>query len=248
MKRPTVMFAVITTAIFLSCEKKDITSNTTNITNPCPLEQFTVDNYTDDARNLYFSEILADSNHANYHEKQIDNSQVQSILKTIQAVYCLDVPERDTVFTLNSIHGYYCYSYHAISLEVNTNLPEIENLANGIIPTGNVALDSLLLAYHFDSVKTSFSYPNTPWLTIYTADEYNMIPIQQDLEALDQIILAEMSLGCVGDGHNITLLRDGDASTLTFSIGSGDCPSGCLYHRYWEFNVTNDIATFVRTY
>jgi hypothetical protein len=46
----------------------------------------------------------------------------------------------------------------------------------------------------------------------------------------------------------ITLSRDGDSATITFSIGRGDCPAGCIYHKYWEFRVLNDYAEFVKTF
>jgi hypothetical protein len=49
-------------------------------------------------------------------------------------------------------------------------------MVNRIHPTGNQALDDILSTYGFDSVKTAYSYPNFPWLTIFTKKELTMIP------------------------------------------------------------------------
>ncbi|NME72982.1 hypothetical protein [Flammeovirga aprica] len=56
------------------------------------------------------------------------------------------------------------------------------------------------------------------------------------------------SKGCNGDGSAINLERTGNSGTITFSIGSWDCPSGCLYHRYWVFKVEGGKAEFIEAY
>lgn len=76
-----------------------------------------------------------------------------------------------------------------------------------------------------------------------------MIPVEKDFNNLPSILIAEFNKGCIGDGNNITLERkDDDSAIITFSIGSGDCPAGCIYHKYWEFEVVNGIAKFIKPY
>ncbi|NLP57576.1 hypothetical protein [Lutibacter sp. B1] len=228
----------------LSCDTNDDLIDYDKI----ELKSYIIDNYYNDAKQLYFNEIIQNRNHNNFNNPILDNREINKILKIIQAVYDSDSTERDIVFDFYQIHGYYCYSFNSISLKVETNKPEIENLSKGIIPTGKAKLDNLLTSYDFDSVRTSYSYPDFPWLTIYTKDEYNMIPIEREFEAIESVLIAEFSKGCVGDGNNISLTRSNSSATITFSIGSGDCPAGCIYHKYWEFKVSNGYAKFVRTY
>ena len=230
--------------LLLSCEKKEGIIDYDKI----ELEAFIIENYSYDAKQLYFHELFQDSTHVNYENPIIDNNEVNKILKIIQAVYNTDSPERDTVFDIYQIHGYYCYSFNSICLRVNTELTEIQNLADNVIPTGETSLDNILNTYNFDSVKTSYSYPNFPWLTIYTSDEYNMIPIEKEFANIESVLIAEFNRGCGGDGNTITLTRDDNSAIITFSIGRGDCPAGCIYHKYWEFKVSNGIAKFTRTY
>ncbi|MDR2916057.1 MAG: hypothetical protein LBV74_14735 [Tannerella sp.] len=212
------------------------------------LDPYIIEHYTRDAKQLYFHEIVQNSSHTDYDNPVLDEDEVTDILRIIQAVYNMDTHERDTVFDVYEIHGYYCYSFNSISLKVNTGLPEIQNLSNNIFPTRGTSLDNILNTYKFDSVQVSYSYPDFPWLTIFTKNEYNMVPIEKEFNKLSSVLIAEFSRGCIGDGNNITLERGSDSAVITFSIGYGDCPAGCIYHRYWEFRVSNGIAEFVKAY
>ncbi len=239
-----IIYILILALVVYSCESDDTLIGYDEI----DLKPFIIDNYTRDAKQLYMNEIFHDNNHVNFDNPIIDSKEVNKILKLIQAVYDSNSPESDTVFNLYEIHGYYCYSFNSIGLKVKTELPEIKNLSNEIIPTGNANLDNLLSIYNFESVETAYSYPDFPWLTIYSINEYNMIPLEKEFSDLSSVLIAEFQDGCVGDGNNISLIRSPYSSTITFSIGRGDCPSGCTYHKYWEFNVQNGKAEFVKSY
>ncbi len=237
-------------AIFLGitfCEKENPGLDKKGL-NTTDLDTFIINNYKQDATFLYFYEIISDSSHINFYNPNLDTLEINKILKIIHAVYDLHSPESNTVFKHPGIHGRYCYSFSSIDLKVKTGLPEIQNLANGVIPTGNTNLDNILIKYQFDSVETSHNYPGYLRLTIYTDNKYNLIPIEKEFGNLPQVILAEFNKACIGDGANIELSRDNGSAIITFSTGSGDCQAGCIYHKYWEFKVVNDKAEFIRTY
>jgi len=229
----------------ISCE--DEVENILGVEN-IELSSFIIENYSNDAKQLYFHEVFQDSDHPNYNDPMLDENEVYEILKILQAVYNLDSPESDLVFEEYQIHGYYCYGLNTINLKVDTRSEEIINLVEGITPTRNPNLDNLLNIYSFDSVRTSYSYPRFPWLTIYTKNEFNMIPIEQELMNVESVEVAEFNKGCIGDGSTIELIRSETFVTVTFSIGSGGCPAGCINREHWEFKVSNGIAEFIRTY
>ncbi len=214
------------------------------------INDFILENYYDDARQLYFNEIMNNSNHPNYNNPELDENEIDKILEIIRAVYNSASSERDTVFDIHQIHEYCRHQnfYNSISLRVNTGLPAIQNLSQGIIPTGDEELDRVLAAYTFDSVSLYYSYPDFPWLIVWTKNEYNMIPVEKEFNELESVQIAEFEKGCVGDGDRIRLIRENDSAKIVFSIGRGDCPAGCMYHRYWEFNVSGGVATFIRSY
>lgn len=212
------------------------------------LDPYIIESYLHDAKQLYMDEIYHNENHFNYGDPSLDNEEIDKILKIIQAVYDSRSPQRDTVFDVYQIHGYYCYSFSSVGLMVETERPEIQSLSENVFPTGKQELDNLLTTYGFDSVRTAYSYPNFPWLTVYTQQEFNMLPVEKEFMEIESVVLAEFNKGCIGDGNNITLKRDSDSAVVTFSIGMGDCPAGCIYHKYWEFKVTNGKARFIKTY
>lgn len=242
MKR--ILPLLLLTILLYQCTSEDMSPSCDDIS----LDPFIVENYSDDALNLYFHEITQDESHPNYSNPELDSDEIEKILKIIQAVYNSDSPERDTVFDVHKIHGYYCYSFNSVNFKVDAKRSEIENLATNVIPTGDAYIDNLLTTYGFDTVRTSYGYPQTPWITLYTDGEYNMIPIKKAFVKSDAIEGDDTNEFCIGDGDGIGLRRSGDSATITFSIGRGDCPAGCFYHRYWEFSVKDCQAKFVRVY
>lgn len=213
------------------------------------LDTFIINNYYIDAKNLYSYEIFHDSTHFNRYNPIPDTSEITKILKIIQTVYDIDSPVTDTIFNFYKIHTRFCFSYNSIYLMVQTDQPEIINLSHGIIPTGNEQLDELLEMYKFDSVRTSYGYPDFPWLTIFSKNEYNLIPIVPKFDKIPSIILTDWERGyCIGEGNTIALQRFQDYAEIIFSIGFGDCPAGCIYHKYWEFHVAESKAIYIGSY
>ena len=235
------LMLILFTFLFAGCEK-EIPLNHDNV----PLGAFIKDNYMDDARQLYLREILEDPNHPNYNKAVFDTNEINKILGIFQLVYNLKSPIRDTVFDIYKIHALRCYSLQSIVLNVDVTAPEIIHLANGQIPTGNNALDNILTKYEFDSVKTSYSYPDFPWLSIYTKNSYNLKPLINAIEEVPSVILAENNGGFI-DGNDINLERDLDKATISFSIGRGDCMAGCIYRRYWIFRIENNRVKYIKT-
>lgn len=207
-----------------------------------------IKNYSQDAAQLYFNEVYKNPGHSNYNNPVIDSSQIYKVLEIIQAVYNSNSPQRDTVFNIYKIHGYYCVSFNSVYLKVNPELKHIQNLSKGIIPTGNADFDLLLAKYGFDSVKTSYSYPDFNWLIIQTKKSFNMLPVANEFKNTPGVLNSDFSRGCIGDGNSISLKRGVNSATIIFNIGSGDCPAGCIYKRFWEFLVDKSGAKFIRAY
>lgn len=228
--------------LFLSCQEVNNTDENNNI------DIVDIETYRTDALQLYYEEIINNPDHPNYNEPEFDQDEVNAVFDLIKAVYELDVPERDTVFSVYGIHTRYCNMTNALGLNVQTDAPEIQSLAAGVIPTGNSDLDSILATYAFDSVYALYSYPEFPWISLYTSESYNMIPVAEELATVNSILQTDLYLGCVGDGNTIAMERNEDFATLTFSIGWGDCPAGCIHHRYWEFRVIDGQAEFVQSF
>ena len=206
------------------------------------LDTFIVKNYYEDAKLLYVNEIFQDSSHFNRNNPVLDTSEITKVLKIIQTVYNLNSQESDNIFNEKKIHTRICINLDYLWLKVQKTAPEINNLIKGIIPTGNQNLDKLLAKYEYKSVKSFFDY-----IMIYLKREYNLIPIVPEFLKIPSII-SNIWDSCGGDGNDITITRSEDSAKIIFSIGEGDCPAGCIYHKYWEFLVANNKAVFIRSY
>lgn len=229
---------------FLGCEKADNPKTWRNNT----LSQYIIQNYSGDAKQLYMHELINNPSHPGYNNPIIDTNETLQILNIIQAVYELNIPERDTVFKYYNIHRFSCYALNSIRIKVNPEDSAIMNLGSGNFNTGNADLDTLLKRFKFDSIRTAYNYPSTPWITLYTDKKYNMLPVTDEFANLSPILLADFNKTCIGDGNDITLNRTTHKASITFSIGKGDCPAGCLFHRYWQFEVKNGIARFKKSW
>jgi hypothetical protein len=210
------------------------------------LDTFIVNNYTLDAKQLYFDEIYNDRNHFNRDNPIIDPSEITNILKLFQIVYNLNSQESNTVFNTLKIHVFCGYSFNSLDLRVDPSLPDIKNLINKRFPIGNQSLDNLFNTYGLDSLNKGPSYPGFTWLTLYTKKEFNMIPIADKFNENPSINLASIVSRCGGDGPTISLKRSSGSSILTFIYAWGDCPSGCGNAKYWEFRILDGEPVSVK--
>jgi hypothetical protein len=250
MKFRLILFCLLT-VLFYSCQK-DLQFDYYHdsiILDSVRLDTFILNNYYHDAKLLYCNEIYQDSTHLNRNNPILDTAEITRVLKIIQSIYSINSPETNIIFNNFKIHTRLSISFNSFYIKVQTNQPEIVNLANSKIPTGNQKLDNLISTFGFDSVKTFYGYPDFPWMTLYSRNEYNLIPIVNMFSKIPSIILTDMEKGAgIGDGNTITMTRFKNLARVIFSIGDGDCPSGCIYHKYWEFQVSDNKAKFIKSY
>lgn len=234
-------------ALLLSCNAVEPERET-----PLEISDFILENYLDDARQLYFTEVMQDSISKEYNSTTIDSAKVWEKLELLEAVYSSNTAVADTIFNISQIHAMRCYSFNSVFMMVDTEAPEIEKLAALDFPTGNSTLDSLIQVYEIDSVRTAYNYPNSEWLTLYSSGTFNMTKASREFNEISSIE-TETDNNCDlkynSNGNTIYSASVSNIKTfLTFSQGVGDCPSGCFYHHNWEFLIDNKEAYFQRKY
>lgn len=102
--------------------------------------------------------------------------------------------------------------------------------------TGHEGLDELHRNYPVSKIE---KMNDTTYLIHY--ERLMNIPLMaEEYRKLDGVATAEPDY-TIGGGDNIAVEPVGDRWKVTFVKGWGDCPSGCIYKHYWEFNYTNDI-------
>ncbi len=171
-----------------------------------------------------------------------------TFLTALIAVYnATSLPARDTIVAMFNVHTFkpnINYFYVA----ADSNLSWMQQLRLGNLVTGNAQVDNIISTYYLRIER--YNSDLTPHVVLFKSDTNFNIPVIADyFKTVAGVQYAEPQ-SVIGDGNNI--IADAvysDRIVLTYSVGWGDCPSGCTERRNWEFNVYFDCSVvFVRSY
>ena len=125
------------------------------------------------------------------------------------------------------------------SLTLDTTAAWVLEWRNGNLLTGNASVDSLIMEYGISMEE----YIIRTWsekARLVTAEHLNLNALVERFEAIPGVFYGGPN-GYAGDGADIRLISYTDALiTLEYSEGWGDCPSGCIHHRYYTFEVDDN--------
>ncbi|HNX44535.1 MAG TPA: T9SS type A sorting domain-containing protein [Bacteroidales bacterium] len=206
----------------------------------CTAPDSIVAKYTDDADRLALGRFYR--NALPYADSvSIPQAYSDTALKALLAVYnATELPERDTVVELYDIHT--CmYALRRFAVIADSNQSWMQQLRNGVIPTGEPAVDSLMQLFNL-SVESysSVSYQGNHTVHFTSDKNYNILALVGLWNSVPGFY------SCLPHGFMCPSmsLKDSiysDHVELTYSHGWGDCSAGCL-HRYWKFNVYFDCS------
>lgn len=181
----------------------------------------------------------------------IQEEKIEDILDVLIAIYNVEgLSARDTVIDFLDIHTWYSPSVNSFSLAIDTTAPYLQNLHDGIFPCGNTTIDSLMDLYELNICYYSTFSGITSFhsLTVCSDLFINVEPIISAFDTITGVSWAETS-GSYGSGNDINIQQFSNYYEVTFSHGWGDCPSYCMYHRYWNFRVYDDCSvTYLGSY
>jgi hypothetical protein len=202
--------------------------------------------YQDDADRLALKEILGA--HLPFEDSIIiPKIYSDSVLLPLLAVYnATSIPERDTLVTIFKIHEFPEYALNEINIAADSTLPWMEVLRQGILPSGNQELDSILDLYNFqwEDYETFYDWFAWHFVTFKSASNYNVTALMEVLDKVMEVTFADRSVYS-GDGDHIYLQREEfpfPSTLVTYFFGMGDCPSGCTDGRWWTFRVYDDCS------
>lgn len=165
-------------------------------------------------------------------------------MNALLAVYNANLPERDTVVDLLSIHVYPSNTLRSVIVSADSALPWMQQLALGNLPTGTPLIDGLI-ADHGLTLTDFYTWPGTntgDHLAVFEAQaNSNVLALAALFAAVPGVSYAEPN-GNAGDGSTISDSVYTDHVRVVYSYGWGDCPAGCTMRRYWEFSVYFDCS------
>ncbi len=207
-----------------------------------------IEEYKDDADRLALRKIAR--LHLTYEDSiEIPKIISDSFLNQLIAVYnAVGIPERDTVIDLLNIHTFPDYVMKTLEVTADSNLQWMQQLRNGIIPTGYQALDSLMAKYDLtiDKYNTWYNWFFYHSVTFKSKVNYNIPALANAFETLPDVHSAEPN-HYAGDGNDIDdnlilIIGENYGYDLFYSFGWGDCPAGCTGGRSWWFKTYDDCS------
>jgi len=207
----------------------------------CEAPDSIVQKYQDDAdvltlRKFYENDLpWADS-------IEIPDEHSDTVLNALLAVWNADgLAARDTVVEMFDIHSRELYAVNYILIGADSTLAWMQELEAGNIPCGNDTVDSLINRYSLN-LTNYYSHAWEDWPRFDGESNLNMGPLGRLFLPIYGVQYVDTLVNTVLDGDRIDFSINSEFVELTYSYGWGDCLNGCMYRRFWEFNVYYDCS------
>lgn len=193
--------------------------------------------YREDAARLAVRELLS-TTQTGERGAEIPQERMDYFYGLLTKVYWMAV-EDDSIPDLSSIHTFKTPNLRQILVILEKDSPFKENWSQGITMTSNLYLNQLI-SKHKLRINNYRESALGPTLVLESLDYLNTPELAFLIKNFETIRHAEAE-GVAGDGNDITWGSDSkNAMALKFSIGAGDCPSGCIQRKFWVFYVLPD--------
>ncbi len=193
-------------------------------------------NYLDDAYRLSLRE-MQNKNPLETQTVEIPEESAMMYYKGLIHIYNATLIEaRDSVVKIFSIHTFLNPRFNEFLIGVtDTNLSWVKQWRSGEKITGVKELDDLVNKYSISIKSAYISYPLT--FIMYTPQRNNLNALCLLFSKIQGVRFAEPN-GYFGDGNDITAVVGDEKIIYTFTLGWGDCPSGCTAWHSWGFEVS----------
>lgn len=165
--------------------------------------------------------VLPDSLVAPYHQ-------------ALMQVY--DAEELEARGKIEGIHAKRRYSLHKVLIGVSESAGWARAWAAGRAQTGNPEVDALVDTY---ALSVEDYIDGIDVAVLRSPQALNTEALGARFGAISGVEYGESSTQ-FGGQVDITAERESEAVLLHYTVGSGDCPSGCIHHTTWTFRVEAD--------
>lgn len=210
--------------------------NSANAQSPsnCIVSNILQTNYDADVKHLALQRIF--NQNISYKDSiKVSQNYQDTIWAGLAAIFNLSSNiERDSVFDNYCIHHDASnFIYHNIYVKVDVSYSWTQQWQNLNTNTGITALDNLLSVYGF-SITNFSTFVNVA--TLSTTQNINVIPLCDSIATFAGVQYSEPK-SLIGSGNEITYNTIGTDRYYNFSVGYGDCPSGCIGKHTFKYKV-----------
>ncbi len=201
--------------------------------------------YAEDAAQLVLREITMEGAPAAASEVEFPVVMVEGVFNALLHVYNLRHQARDSVATLFRIHVFPATSTHEVVVEVNTRVGWVDAWLRGERLTGNAEIDDLVTRFDLHLTKVFSPAPAATFVVLFSERPLNTLALADRFLGIDGVEAAAPNQ-FAGAGNDIRIQVQATSVRLTYSVGFGDCPSGCISRHNWHFDVHSDGTTRYR--
>jgi hypothetical protein len=192
--------------------------------------------YREDASRLALRDLQASGS----NEILIPDEAVRPYYNALVLVYnATALPARDTVVDAYGIHTFPQPSTRSFFLIVAGDQVWAQRLTHDTVPTGNALIDQLLADYSLSFDHAFVLTNNRLLIVLRTAAPLNVAALTSKFADASGVLSADPNGACC-DGNNIIGSIEASRILLDYSVGYGDCPSGCIGRRSYHFAVHED--------
>jgi hypothetical protein len=168
---------------------------------------------------------------------EIPDDKAESYYHALIHVYNSISAWSDTVTRVIPIHVFRDVELRQLIVSIEKDSTWTHAWRDGERLTGNPAIDELMNTWDLD-LRSYHSWPFGHAVVLKANRDLNMHALIKKFELIGGVRYAEPN-SWGGDGNNIHAeWSDPLTLKLTYSLGYGDCPAGCINRRFWEFEVS----------
>ena len=194
--------------------------------------------YREDAARLALRELNS-SRQSGENEARIPSTRIDFFYELLMKAHRMSMKNKEIPNGLSGIHTLRNPNMRQMLVVLEKDAEFKNSWANGGTTTGNLYLNQLMSRYKLKP-KNFREGTLGPTLILESPDFINTPQLALLFERIPGIKSAQAE-GLLGDGNDITWGSDSKKDmALKCSIGREDCPSGCIYQKYWIFYVTKE--------
>jgi hypothetical protein len=194
--------------------------------------------FREDANRLALRELQAQKTVTGEMEARIPADRIEYYYDKLTRAWAIWTLS-DSIEDLNHIHTFPNPDMRTVRLVISPESPYLKNWSQKNEVTDNLYINQLISKYGLQITD----YKNAtlgPTFMMQSAGFINTPELCFIFSNLEGIKFADPE-GMTGDGNDIEVTATAKTGRiLRFSVGAGDCPSGCMYRKYWNFLLQDD--------
>ncbi|MBC8346965.1 MAG: hypothetical protein ISR89_08700 [Candidatus Marinimicrobia bacterium] len=197
--------------------------------------------YREDATHLALRDVHEDPG-SKYSLVEIPPELIELYYNGLLHLYNTNsMSARDSVIEMYQIHNWSSRFNHEIMIGIGNRGPLWDAWSNGKTLTGYSRADEIINKYNLKLIDF-ISFTSGGAALLYSDIALNVIALGSKFKLVQGVTYAEPN-GGIGESNGISGQIHTKYIEYKFKLGWGDCPSGCINHHLWTFQVNEKGET-----